>query len=161
MSAAMNKAVNKNVTMLAATIPCNRLDASVLALIAAEMYFRGRLHRSLEYCAWLTWWLFRPDRLGNLSVGVAQVQLKNWVSLKAIPSMAPTPSNLWVVASLTKNYEVCLEYLKKQRVLATATPEELSEVYCGRARAYHAMAVGVAMKTAVQLSLIKANDNQP
>ena len=156
----MNDAILKNLIFL--SIRVNRFDLSpaVLSVIAAEMYFRGSLHRLVEYCAWVVLWFFDAKRVEILSVGIAQIQLKKWLELGYICSFSPSISNLKTVSSVDNNYAACRRYLSHLSYQELTDPKELSEVYSGRARTFHVNVIESAFSAAEKISLTKASSRR-
>jgi hypothetical protein len=154
----MNDAILKNLMFLSVRVKRFDLSPAVLSIIAAEMYFRGPLHRLIEYCAWVALWCFDAKTVGTLSVGVAQIQLKRWKELGYICSYSPSFLNLKIVSSVDNNYAACRRYLTHfGSSLEPTSSRELSELYSGRARTFHVKVIESAFSAAQRISLTKAS----
>lgn len=136
------------------------LSPAVLSVIAAEMFFRGSLHRMVEYCTWVALWFINAKRVETLSVGIAQIQLKRWVELGYICSLAPTISNLKAVFSVDNNYAACHRYLAHLSFSELSDPKQLSKVYSGRARIFHVNVIDSALSAAGKIPLTKASSRR-
>lgn len=156
----MNDAILRNLSFLASRVRHFDLSPATLSVIAAEMYFRGSLHRLAEYCAWIVLWHLDSNRVKTLSVGIAQIQLKRWVELGFISSFRPSITNLQRIANVETNYAACHQYLGGIASFEESDSKALSEVYSGKARKFHAKAIEDAYEAAVKTSLTKASSRR-
>jgi len=155
-----NNAILKNLIFLSTRVNCFDLSPTVLSVIAAEMYFRGALHRFLEYCAWVMLWCFDAKRVESLSVGIAQIQLKKWIELGYISSYSPSYSHFKSVSSVDNNYDACRRYLSQFASIEQTNSKELSKLYSGRARIFHVKVLELAFGAAAKISLTKASSRR-
>lgn len=156
----MNDAILKNLMFLSIRVNCFNLSPTVLSVIATEMYFRGSLHRFLEYCAWLMLWRFDAKRIESLSVGIAQIQLKRWIEMGYISSYSPSYSHFKSVSSVDNNYDACHRYLTQFTSVEPTNSKELSKLYSGRARVFHVKVLELAFGAATKISLTKASSRR-
>lgn len=156
----MNDALLRNLLFLSMRVRFFDLSPAVLSVIAVEMYFRGSLHRFIEYFVWIVLWHFDANRVETISVGIAQIQLKRWVELGCISSCRPSLSNLKAVSSVQNNYVACRHYLSQVASSETNNPKVLSELYSGKARVFHAKAIATAFDAAAKISLTKASSRR-
>jgi hypothetical protein len=112
-----------------------RTDRWVLAIMATEASFKGPGGRILECLVWPVLSVIWPARLARLSVGVAQIQLRHWVSLGHLPGMRFTPSRLRRVLSLRSNYDACAAYLGARARLDRLDVSIAVRLYTGGANA--------------------------
>jgi hypothetical protein len=120
-------------------------DRAVASLISTEMYFRGSLHRFMEYIAWIIYWLVRPNKLYGLSVGVAQIQLRHWCNLGFIRSFSPSIGHLRIITDPTANYKACKKYLLARGYSDELSSNELACLYTGSARKYYVTVLSKAI----------------
>jgi hypothetical protein len=113
-----------------------RSEIEVLALILTETFFRDKLHRILEYSAWMILAFVWPARVCRLSVGISQMQLRHWVRLGYLQNVRPRFAALRTTMCAEANYDVCRSFLVSTGV-ELSNPRRLGTVYCGEARAYH------------------------
>jgi hypothetical protein len=111
--------------------PTGRTDPWVLAIMATEAYFKRRAGRILEGIAWPVLSVVWPARLATLSVGVAQIQLRHWVSLGQLSGVRFTPPRLWRVLSLRRNYDACAAYLNERAQLDELDVPTAVRLYTG------------------------------
>jgi len=147
MSHKTNKQISTIVMFLWLRLGRRDKSHNVLAILTAEMYFRGSWHRTLEYVTWIIFWHLKLQRIRTLSLGVAQIQLRNWVKLGYLDSMKPNISNIQTISKIENNYNACEDYLNMRLALNEANPIELSAAYSGRARKYHVSIINLALDT--------------
>ena len=113
-----------------------RSETEVLALILTETFFRDKLHRILEYSAWIIFSMVWPARVGRLSVGISQVQLRHWVHLGYLQDPQPRFASLRTAMCPKANYDVCKSFLVSAGV-ELSNHRRMVTAYCGEGRAYH------------------------
>jgi len=113
--------------------PTGRTERWVLAIMAAEACFKRPGGRILECIAWPVLSVVWPARLERLSVGVAQIQLRHWVSLGYLSGMRFTPFRLRRVLSLESNYDCCAAYLHERVQLDRLDIPTAVKLYTGGA----------------------------
>lgn len=113
-----------------------RSNSVVLSVVLTEMLFRDATHRLYEYAAWLVLSALGSRRVGTLSVGIAQVQLKHWTQHGKLPSTQFSLRSLGIVATPEQNYDVCRGYLESAGILR-GTWRQITAAYRGEARGFH------------------------
>ncbi len=156
----MSEIITKDILFISMRIRSQELSPVVLSVIAAEMYFRGPLHRLIEYCSWMVLWCFGAKRMETLSVGIAQMQLRAWRELGYIDSYSPNFAHILAVLSVDNNYAACRCYLARFPSSEMDKSKELSKLYSGRARIFHAKVIEFAFNTAIKISLTKASSRR-
>jgi len=123
-----------------------RFNTYVLSLLATETFFRDRLQRMLEFFAWIVLSIFWPSRVSTLSIGVAQVQIRHWISLGFLQSPRPHIRSLMTVLDPKVNYDVCHAYLRKHEVDQTSNMQDIALIYRGAARGHYTLALATCFK---------------
>lgn len=96
-----------------------------------ETFYRPRPARLLEYGAWVVYSVLRPGRVGRLSVGAAQVQLRHWHRWGQLPGVRFTPGRLATVLRWSANYHACHAFLAEHGALHLDDPARLTRLYTG------------------------------
>jgi hypothetical protein len=125
-----------------------RTDRWVLAIMATEASFKGPGGRILECLVWPVLSVIWPARLARLSVGVAQIQLRHWVSLGQLPGMRFTPARLRRVLSLQSNYDACAAYLHARARLDRLDVSTAVRLYTGGPNADYEQVLTAALQDA-------------
>lgn len=110
----------------------------VLAVLVAESYHRGRLQRTIEYCAWFLLSLFRSRRVERLSVGISQAQVRNWVAAGLLASPWWSPAAMRTALSAASNYDVSAFVLQRWFPSGIVGLVDVSRHYTGGASTYYA-----------------------
>lgn len=118
-------------------VKTQEFNRAVASLISTEMYFRGSFHRFMEYGAWVVYWLLWPHKLGGLSVGLAQIQLRHWYRFGFICSLSPTWTHLRIITDPTSNYTACEKYIVEKGYKPDLPVADIARLYTGRARKYY------------------------
>lgn len=108
-----------------------------ISIICTERFFRSSFDRFLEYLAWVFFWLFQDIRLQELSLGVAQIQLKHWRRLGKIDSFSPSLKNLGYITSFKANYQMVNELLINEGISKESDMIEIARFYNGTPRNYY------------------------
>ncbi len=108
-----------------------RDDATVLAILTVESFYRPRALRLLEYLGWLGLTMLRHDRARMISVGRGQLQLVHWRSLGLIESHRFSIERWAKVRDVRANYDACRRYLNRHGMLAERDTSVLTSVYTG------------------------------
>ena len=137
MSTEISKQLLKTKYLIDHSIETEAFDQAVASLLSTEMYFRRSLHRLVEYIAWIIYWVICPEKLGSLSVGLAQIQLRHWHDLGFIPSLNPTLKNLKLITHPTTNYIACRKFLLVRGYAKDISLIDLAQLYTGSARKYY------------------------
>jgi hypothetical protein len=95
-----------------------------VALTAVEMTFRPRWTRAMEY----VWWIFLSQfgttkRLGKLSLGPSQLQLRHWMRMGYIGQLGFSRAALRVVSHIDRNIEATERFLREEDLLEREGPE--------------------------------------
>ena len=108
-----------------------------ISIICTERFFRSSFDRFLEYLAWIFFWLFQDNRIQEVSLGVAQIQLKHWHRLGKIDSFSPSLKNLSYIISFKENYRMVRELLINEGISKESDVIEIARFYNGTPRNYY------------------------
>ena len=114
-------------------------SAIIVAILAVETYFRPLAWRVAEYILWMLlsihWNARTKWRVDRISVGSAQIQLRNWVQAGLINDTRFSIKRLLVVLDLFSNYKACEAFILA-RCQSTCL-FSLVDVYTGGKRLYY------------------------
>lgn len=109
-----------------------RTDNGVLSVLLVESFFRPMHEQLLELLAWPLVWMISRARVGALSLGPGQIQLRHWCKAESWVSLAPTWSKARRILSWEASFDIA------ERLLADApTAQKRAALYRGEARSYH------------------------
>jgi len=115
-----------------------RSERNVLAILAVESFYRPRLLRALEYVTWAAISVVAPAAARRISVGMAQLQLANWVTVGMIDSTRFSRERLRRVRSAEASFDACRRYLNARDALDERDAAALSRAYAGGERRHFA-----------------------
>jgi hypothetical protein len=132
----MKQHINDFKPVLVSLIKTGRSNPYILAIILTESHFRNSYQRTKEYVLWFLLYLFSPERVHKLSVGIAQIQIRHWVNLNFIESDRPSLSSLQKMMNPYLNYDVCSAFLDTY-LNQNISLENISVIYRGRSGVYY------------------------
>ena len=108
-----------------------------IALTAVEMTFRPPWARAMEYLLWIVFSRFGATRrLGNLSLGPSQLQLRHWVRMGYIPELRFSRGSLRIVSDIRLNVEATERFLREEALLERGGPELMKRWTGGERKAF-------------------------
>jgi hypothetical protein len=144
LEAAVTPTVRRLLSVLQPNLAVASLSPWVVAVLVTEDTFRSAERRLIEYAAWPLLFILWPGRAERLSVGIAQIQLRHWVSMGLLPSCTPSIASLRTVMSEFANYTAADTYLRARLGLDGWSARKIAAAYVGEARAYHVRVLEVA-----------------
>ncbi len=134
----IEKHIKKTLPIINSLIYSNRCNVVVLSILSTEMFFRNKANRLLEIFGWLILSKLSSSRMRLISIGIAQVQIRNWVELGFFKSEKPSLENIIMAFNKKTNYDICLAFLKKNNWDEEFLPlKDISKIYTGGFNQYY------------------------
>ena len=146
---------NKHWEMFSSTVAFlishNRRDPLVLALLAAESFFRPTIHLFFESIYWILMDMFNSNRADYISVGISQVQIRHWRAAGIISCSTSRFSSLLKIYNPLLNYDACKSLIGTTNY-SVDHQDKILDFYTGKTTRYHKLVFNNFLGRAKQLS---------